>query len=80
MAQDVAGELLVDLGRIRLHGLLHVQHEGQLLILHLQRPDALGGSHLIFGNDHCHLVAVIAHVAVQKQPVRHVLMLSLIHI
>ena len=71
--QDVAGAALVELGGVRLHGLLHVQHEGQLLILHLQRPDALHGGHLVLRDDHRHVVPVVADVPVQEVPVRHVL-------
>ena len=71
--EHVAGELLVDLGGVRLHGLLHIQHEGQLLILHLQRPDGLGGGNLVLRDDHRYVIAVVADMAVQQQPVRHVL-------
>ena len=74
MGQDIAGELLVNLGRVGLHGLLHIQHKGKLLILHLQRPDALHGGHLILRHHHGHIVAVIADMAVQQQPVGHILM------
>jgi len=72
--EDVVGELLMELGRTLLHSLLHVQHEGQLLIFHLQGADALHGGHLILGDDHRHIVAPIAHMAVQQVAVRHVLM------
>ena len=71
--QNIAGAVLVDLWGIRLHGLLHVQNEGQLLILHLQRPDGLSGSYLVLRDDGGDVVAVIPHVTVQQQPVRHVL-------
>ncbi|CAN4038416.1 Ribose ABC transporter permease protein, partial [Dysosmobacter welbionis] len=71
--QNIAGAVLVDLWGIRLHGLLHVQNEGQLLILHLQRPDGLSGSYLVLRDDGGDVVAVIPHVMVQQQPVRHVL-------
>ena len=71
--EDVVGKGLVELGRTGLHGLLGVQHQGKLLILHLQSPDALHGGHLVFRNDHGHVVAVAADVPVQKMPVRHVL-------
>ena len=74
VAQDVVFVLLVELGRAVLHGLLHIQHKGQLLILNLQSPDALGRRHLVPGDDHRHLVAVVADVAVQEQPVGHILM------
>ena len=72
--EDVVGVILVELGRAVLHGLLHVQHEGQLVILYLQRPNALHGGHLILGDDHRHIVAVVPHVAVQQVTVGHVLM------
>ena len=72
--ENVIGEGLVELGRAGLHGLLGVQHQGKLLILHLQSPDALHGGHLVFRDDHGHVVAVVADVPVQKMPVRHVLM------
>ena len=72
--EDVVGIALVQLGRARLHGLLRVQHEGQLLVLHLQRADALHGGHLVLGDDHGDVVAVVADVAVQQIAVGHVLM------
>ena len=73
VGQDVVREFLMDLGRAVLHGLLYVQHERQLLILHLQRPDRLGGGHLVLGHHRGHLVAVVADVAVQQQAVCHIL-------
>ena len=72
--EDVVGVSLVQLGRARLHGLLRVQHEGQLLVFHHQRADALHGGHLILGDDHGDIVAVVAHMAVQQIAVRHILM------
>ena len=72
--EDVVGVGLVELGSAGLHGLLHIQHEGQLLVFHLQRPDALHGGHLVFCNDHRHVVAVVADVPVQQVAVRHILM------
>ena len=72
--EDISGIILVELGRVRLHGLLNVQHEGQLLVLHLQCPDALHGRHLVLRNDHGHIVAVVADMAVQQVAVRHILM------
>ena len=53
---------------------LNVQHKGQLLVLHLQRTDTLNGRNLILRDDHRDLVAVVADVAVEQQPVRHILM------
>jgi hypothetical protein len=35
MLQDISGIVVVDLRCTRLHGLLHIQHEGQFLILNL---------------------------------------------
>ena len=72
--EDVVGVCLVELGRAGLHGLLHIQHEGQFLVFHLQRPDALHGGHLVFCDDHRHVVAIVAHVPVQQVAVRHILM------
>ena len=72
--QDVMGKFFMELRRAVLHGLLHVKYKGQLLIFHLQRPDALHGGHLVFRDDHCHIVAPIAHMTVQQMPVSHVLM------
>ena len=72
--EDISGIILMDLRRIRLHGLLNVQHEGQFLVLHLQRPDALHGRHLVLRDDHGHIVAVVADMAVQQVAVRHILM------
>ena len=72
--EDISGIILMDLRRVRLHGLLNVQHEGQFLILHLQCPDALHGRHLVLRDDHGHIVAVVADMAVQQVAVRHILM------
>ena len=72
--QDIVGAVLVYLGGVGRHGLLRVQHEGQLLILHLQRTDALHGGDLVLRNDHGDIVAVVPHMAVQQVAVRHVLM------
>ena len=72
--QDVVGIVLVKLGRPLLHGLLGVQHEGQHVVLHLQRPHALHGGHLVLRDDHRHIVAPVPHVAVQQMAVGHVLM------
>ena len=72
--QDIVGIVLVKLGRPLLHGLLGVQHEGQHVVLHLQRPHALHGGHLVLRDDHRHIVAPVPHVAVQQMAVGHVLM------
>ena len=74
MLEDISGIILVDLRCVRLHGLLNVQHEGQFLVLHLQRPDTLHGRHLVLRDDHSHIVAVVADMAVQQVAVRHILM------
>ena len=76
MRQDILGILFMDLRSPLLHGLLDIQHERQFLILHLQCPDALHCRHLVFGNDHGHLVAVVTDMAVEKHPVRHILMMG----
>ena len=73
VGQDVARVLLVELGRVGLHGLLHVQDKGQLLIGDLYQPGGLGRGHLVFRHHHRHVVAVVADMAAQQQPVRHVL-------
>ena len=57
-----------------LHGLLYIQHEGQLFILHLQCPHALHGSHFVLCDDHRYIVAIVAHMTIQQQTIRHVLM------
>ena len=72
--EDIAGKPLVELRRVRLYGLLHIQHKGQLLIFHLQRPERLIGRHLVFRNDCGDIIAVIADMAVEQMPVRHILM------
>ena len=64
MGQDVVLGPLLNLRRAVLHGFLHIQNKGQLLILHLQSPDSLGGGHLVLSDDHRHLVAVVADVPV----------------
>ena len=72
--QDIVGVFLVELGRAVLHGLLHVEDEGQLLIFHLDGTGSLCGSDLIFRHDCRHIVAVIAHMAVEQITVGHILM------
>ena len=72
--EDVVGISLMELGRAGLHGLLHVQHEGKLIILHLQGADALHSGHLILGDDHGDIIAVVAHMTVQQVAVSHILM------
>ncbi len=64
MSQDIVGILLMDLGRPILHGLLHIQHKRKLFVRYLQRPNGLGRSHLVFRDDHRHLIAVVADMAV----------------
>ncbi len=72
--EDIVRIRLVEQRRAVLHRLLHVQHEGQLLILDLQRAHALHRRDLVLRDDDGDVVAVIAHVAVQKVAVRNVLM------
>ena len=64
----------MELRRAVLHGLLHVQHERQLLILHLNGPHGLHRRDLVLRDDRADIIAVIAHVPVQQMPVGHVLM------
>ena len=64
VGQDVVLGPLLNLRRAVLHGFLRIQNKGQLLILHLQSPDRLGGGHLVLSDDHRHLVAVVADVPV----------------
>ena len=72
--QDIPREIFVDAGRVGLHGLLHVEHKREFLIFDLQRAHALHGRDLILRNDDRDVVAVVAHMAVQKIAVGHVLM------
>ena len=72
--QDVVGEGIVELGLAILHGLDGVQHEGQRLVFHLHKPGGLSAGHLVFRHHRRHVVAVVANVLVQQEPVRHVLM------
>ncbi len=76
MRQNILGILFMDLRSAVLHGLLDIQHERQFLVLHLQRPDALHRRYLILRDDHGDLVAVVADMAVEKHPVRHILMMG----
>ena len=71
---DISRAILVDLRSARLHRLLCIQHEGQLLIFNFQRTHALHRRDLVFRDDHSHLVAPIADVAVEKISVRRILM------
>ena len=74
MLEDVVGERLVQLRRTGLHGLLHVEHERQLLILDLDGAHGLHGRDLVLGDDSADIVTVIAHVPVEQVPVGNVLM------
>ena len=62
--EDVAGALLVNLRRVRLHRLLHIQHERQHVILDLERAHALHCGDLVFRNDDGDFVSVVAHMPV----------------
>ena len=57
-----------------LHGFLRVQNKGQLLVLDLERANTLNCGKLCLRNDHSHVIPIITYVAVQKMPVRNVLM------
>ena len=76
VGQDVIGVLLVELRGAGLHGLLHIQHKGILLVAHLPQPGGLSGSHLVLRHHRSHLIAVVAHMAVHQQPVCHVLVVG----
>ena len=71
--EDVVGELLVQLGRAGLHGLLHVEHERQLLVFDLDGAHGLHGRDLVLRDDGTDVVAVVAHVPVEQVPVGDVL-------
>ena len=62
--EDVAGAFLVNLRRVRLHRLLHIQHERQHVILDLERAHALHRGNLVFRNDDGDLVSVVPHMPV----------------
>ena len=72
--QNVVRIILVELRRAVLHRFLHVQHERQLLIFHLNGPHGLHRRDLVLRDDRADIIAVIAHVPVQQVPVGHVLM------
>ncbi|MPM74423.1 hypothetical protein SDC9_121411 [bioreactor metagenome] len=72
--EDVVFKTVMQLRGAVLHRFLHIQHKGELFIFHLERADTLIRRNLILRDDHGDIVAVIAHVAIQKQPVRNVLM------
>ena len=72
--EDVAGIAVMELRRSLLHGLLDVQDEGELVVFHRDRPNALPGGDLVFRDDDGDVVAPVAHVPVQQVPVGHVLM------
>ncbi len=74
MLKDVPGELVVDLGATLLHGLDGIEDEGQLLVFHLDEPGRLGAGHLVLRHHRGHVVAIVAHVPVEQEPVRHILM------
>ena len=62
--EDVAGALLVNLRRVRLHRLLHIQHERQHVILDLERAHALHRGNLVFRNDDGDFISVVPHMPV----------------
>ena len=75
--EDVVGEALVDLRRAVLHGLLYVEHEGQLVVFDLDQTRGLRGGDLVLRDHDGDVVTVIAHVDVQQTAVGDVLMRSL---
>ena len=77
MRQDVVGVFFMKLGRVRLHGLLHIQDKGLFVVRYRHQSCRLGGGHLVFGHHHGHFVAVIADVTVQQQPVGHILVVGI---
>ena len=62
--EDVAGAFLVNLRRVRLHRLLHIQHERQHVILDLERAHALHRGNLVFRNDDGDFISVVPHMPV----------------
>ena len=75
--EDVVGEALVDLRRAVLHGLLYVEHEGQLVVFDLDQTRGLRGGDLVLRDHDGDVVTVIAHMDVQQTAVGDVLMRSL---
>ena len=67
----------MQLRRAVLHRLLHIEHERQGFVFDLQRAHALHGGNLVLGDHDRHVVAIIAHMRVQKPAVRNVLMLRI---
>ena len=65
MLENIVGTVLLNLRSVRLQSILHAQHEGQFLVLHLQRTDTLRSRHFIFRDDHGDIVAVVAHMTVK---------------
>ena len=55
----------MDLRCIRLHRLLHIQHERQHVVFDLECAHALHRRDLVFRDDDRDLVAIVAHMAVQ---------------
>ena len=74
MPHHVARIPLMQLGGVRREGLLRVQHKGIFLVLHPHQPRGLGRRDLVLRHDNGDILAVIAHVPGQQQPVCHVLM------
>ena len=54
----------MDLRCIRLHRLLHIQHERQHVILDLERAHALHRGNLVFRNDDGDFISVVPHMPV----------------
>ncbi len=72
--EHVVGIVLVQNRRAGLHGLLRVEHKGQRFILHLDQAGGLGCCNLIFSHNGGHIVAVVAHMAVEQIAVGDILM------
>ena len=74
MRKYVVFEVFVQLRRAVLHCLKLIKDEGKLLILHLYLAHCLNGGYLVLCYNGGDIVAIIAHMAIKKKPVRHVLM------
>ena len=72
--QNIMRKFLMKLRLAVLHGLLHVQNEGKLLVFHADLARGLRCGDLILRDHGRDIVAVIAHMAVQQAAVSDVLM------
>ena len=64
MGQNIAGEALMELGGVLLHGVEDVQQHRVFLIADLDGPGGLDGGHFVLCHDHGHIVAVVPDPAV----------------